>query len=507
MARALAILQSFIGMDDGRGDALAAEITNINPGAGAGHTDQVIKNISKVKDALDAMYIRGRGAMSHEEVLAKYNAAQENVMTMTPDELVRLFSPPNPLFNNVRDAAGLTAFVDGLEANSANAREVAAKLAIVKSINNHLQTAMPEIIFSTCDRNGDTDITQFDLTYGPATVVGAAGITTKFHVYGRDATTLGVTDGAIYTVSKSFVNKTGQFEQTPLNCLRLEHLSLLPNTSLAAPESTGAALPFIGVNGFKNTCVCLAFSTPTNTQPVFACPIDTKYVKLPPGVEIYIRYPDRAVIYVTGGGRVGTVEFPQGTKIKLRVSDNSTFLTRNYYNTFMGKKFRELSGCNVLNNTGMDPDVAGAGTCVTKNVAGTTYGCIHRAAVAANLPLTLPLAGINANGAFTPLNNGTILYPIGIGIMNRGNDTHKAALKALARVFMWEFVNEQYQTKDAAYEPIYGGGKKNISNKKYRNVNKRQRRSKSKSKSMSMLKSAKRTFYRTNKRNKTSKKY
>jgi hypothetical protein len=53
--------------------------------------------------------------------------------------------------------------------------------------------------------------------------------------------------------------------------------------------------------------------------------------------------------------------------------------------------------------------------------------------------------------------------------------------------------------------PISGGyTKKNIT-KKTRNMNKRQRRSKSKS--MSMLKSAKRTFYRTNKRNKTSRQY
>ena len=505
MATALAILNDFRALDDGGGNALVAVIDAIN-GAPA---NQLIRNISVVKDALDRMYVRGRGAMSHEEVLAKYNAAQGNVMTMTPDELVRLFSPPNPLFNNVRDDAGLTAFVTGLEADSGNAGEVIAKRAIVKSINDHLQTAMPEIIFSTCDRDGDTDdaITQFDLTYGPATVVlGSPGITTKFHVYGKDATTLGVTDGAIHTVSKGWkFNQTGQFEQTPPNCLRLEHLTLLPDTRLASPASTGAAIPFLGVNGFKNTCVCLAFSTPTNTQPVFACPIDTKYVKLPPGVQIYIRYPDRAVIYVTDGGRVGTVDFPPGTKIKLRVSNNATFLRRNYYNTFMGQKFRGLSGCNVLNNPGMLPNVALANTCARKNVAGTTYGCIARAAIVSAPPLTLPLAAVNANAAFIQLNNGNTLYQIGIGIMNPGNDTHKAALKALARVFMWEFVNEQYVTTDA-YEPIYGGGKKNITNKKYRNVNKRQRRSKSKSKSMSMFKSAKRV-YRMNKRNKTSKKY
>jgi hypothetical protein len=52
------------------------------------------------------------------------------------------------------------------------------------------------------------------------------------------------------------------------------------------------------------------------------------------------------------------------------------------------------------------------------------------------------------------------------------------------------------------------GGYKNIKNK-YRNMTKKQRhsKSKSKSKSMSMFKSAKRAFYRTNKRNKTSRKY
>jgi len=52
----------------------------------------------------------------------------------------------------------------------------------------------------------------------------------------------------------------------------------------------------------------------------------------------------------------------------------------------------------------------------------------------------------------------------------------------------------------------YGSIKKNIKNKT-RNMNKRQRQRRSKSKSMSMLKSAKRAFYRTNKRNKTSRHY
>ena len=56
--------------------------------------------------------------------------------------------------------------------------------------------------------------------------------------------------------------------------------------------------------------------------------------------------------------------------------------------------------------------------------------------------------------------------------------------------------------------PRISGGyiKKNIT-KKNRNMNKRQRQRRSKSKSMSMLKSAKRAFYRTNKRNKTSRQY
>lgn len=56
--------------------------------------------------------------------------------------------------------------------------------------------------------------------------------------------------------------------------------------------------------------------------------------------------------------------------------------------------------------------------------------------------------------------------------------------------------------------PITGGYiKKNITSRKNRNMNKRQRQRRSKSKSMSMLKSAKRTFYRMNKRNKTSRQY
>jgi hypothetical protein len=65
-------------------------------------------------------------------------------------------------------------------------------------------------------------------------------------------------------------------------------------------------------------------------------------------------------------------------------------------------------------------------------------------------------------------------------------------------------------TNELRRRGLAGGYKKNIKNK-YRNMTKKQRhsksKSKSKSKSMSMFKSAKRAFYRTNKRNKTSRKY
>ena len=80
------------------------------------------------------------------------------------------------------------------------------------------------------------------------------------------------------------------------------------------------------------------------------------------------------------------------------------------------------------------------------------------------------------------------------------------ALRMCARIAFWRYRAMKPQS--------FGGSNKmmitNISNKT-RNMTKRQRRSKSKSKSksksMSMFKSAKRTFYKMNKRSKTSRRH
>lgn len=485
-------LTNFLALDDGGGDRLVTAIDGINATA-----DQVIKNISKVKHALDRMYIRGRGAMSYEEVLAKYNAAGNTTDTMTLPELVRLFSPSDPVFNSIDDARGITAFKAALDVDP---RAVNAALDrarnIVRSTNDHLQTAMPEIIFSECNVNGAGTVTPgYTLTYGPATVTTAPAGDVTFKVYGLDARNLGLNDGDEKKVKKTpGINPTGQFEQTPLNCLRLEHLTLLEGSKLARPEQTSKAFVIAGANSFRNTCVCFAFSHPDGSTK-FECPVDTKFVTLPTGCKIFIRYPDRAVIYTSNSNTRGSVEPPLGFKFKIRISNPAIFKHRNAFNTYMGQQFRILTGCNVLNNPTMNPPIAANNDCVGINVAGKTYGFRHSASINGNNPLAI-------------INHGPTV-PITIDVVTgvSPDDTAtKFALRTLARIYSWEYMNLQSQAGTDLFQQHFGG-KKNITNKKYRNVNKRQRRSKSKSKSMSMLKSAKRTFYRTNKRNKTSKKY
>ena len=496
-AAALTALQGFIGLDDRQGNRFAREINRITVGNDPGETEQVIKNISKVKDALDAMYVRGRGAMSYEEVLAKYNEAG-NTDTMTLPELVRLFSPSDPVFNSIDNDAGITAFKDALDVDpGGNPADLARAKNIVRSTNDHLQTAMPEIIFSECNVNGAGTVIVGPvntLTYGPATVTTTPGDVT-FKVYGLDALNLGLNDGGEKKVKKTIgYNPTGQFDQTPLNCLRLEHLTLLEGSTLARSEQASKAFVIAGANSFKNTCVCFAFSHPDGSTK-FECPVDKKFVTLPTGCKIFIRYPDRAVIYTSNSNTRGSVEPPLGFKFKVRISKPAIFNQKNAFNTHMGQQFRRLTGCNVLNNPTTLPRVTVIDDCVGINVAGKTYGFLAAA------------AGINGGTALAMINNGPI-EPITIDVMTGVSPevaATKFALRTLARIYSWEYMNLQSVHIDL-FHPHFGG-KKNITNKKYRNVNKRQRRSKSKSKSMSMLKSAKRTFYRTNKRNKTSKKY
>lgn len=494
VAAALNILQGLKGMNDLEGTAFANEINNIAQGHNVGETDIVISNISKVKDALDAMYIRGRGAMSHEEVLAKYNAAG-NTDTMNLNELVRLFSPSDPVFNSIGDAVGITAFKAALNADPAgDPRALLRARTIVRSINEHLQTAMPEIIFSECNVDGAGAVIPGDtLTYGPATVTTAPGDVT-FKVYGLDAINLGLNDGGEKKVKKFMgINPTGQFDQTPLNCLRLEHLTLLAGSKLARSEQAGMAFVIAGPTSFKNTCVCFGFSHPDGSTK-FECPVDTKFVTLPTGCKIFIRYPDRAVIYTSNSNTSGSVDPPPNFKFKIRISKPDVFKQRNAFNTYMGQQFRILTGCNVLNNPTNVPRIINAGDCVGVNVAGKTYGF-------------LASASINGTTALVVINGGpTVAITVDVMTGVSPDDTAtKLALRTLARIYSWEYMNAQSISGTNLFQQHFGG-KKNITNKKYRNVNKRQRRSKSKSKSMSMFKSAKRV-YRMNKRNKTSKKY
>ena len=490
---ALAALNNFLGLNNGGGDQLVTSINGIGPGAPA---DQLIRNISVVKAALDAMYVRGRGAMSYEEVFAKYTAAG-NTDTMTLPELVRLFSPSDSVFNSIDDAVGIIAFQGVLNVDPAgNAVALARARNIVRSTNEHLQTAMPEIIFSECNVDGAGAVilgVVNTLTYGPATVTTAPGDVT-FKVYGLDARNLGLNDAGEKKVKKTYgLNPTGQFDQTPLNCLRLEHLTLLEGSKLARSEQASKAFVIAGPNSFKNTCVCFAFSHPDGSTK-FECPVDTKFVTLPTGYKIFIRYPDRAVIYTSNSNTSGSVDPPPGFKFKVRISKPDIFRQRNAFNTYIGQQFRRLTGCNVLNNPAMNPPIAGAGNCVGINVAGKTYGFSAS-------------ASINGNTALALINNGPIV-PITINVMmgvSPDDTATKLALRTLARIYSWEYMNAQSLAGADLFQQHFGG-KKNITNKKYRNVNKRQRRSKSKSKSMSMFKSAKRV-YRMNKRNKTSKKY
>ena len=173
-------------------------------------------------------------------------------------------------------------------------------------------------------------------------------------------------------------------------------------------------------------------------------------------------------------------QIPNSIVMKLPSSGRfNNDICNNVIGNFVGSMISNANPMTVVNITSNDNTV---------NIIPAVFPSVRMIGLAAR-PNPFYISDIN-------------IYDLAIAQVNQPDNL--MALRMCARIAFWRYRVLKQQS--------FGGSNKmmitNMSNKT-RNMNKRQRRSKSKSKSksMSMFKSAKRAFYRTNKRNRTSKKY
>ena len=438
-------------------DTLIAAINN--PG-----NNNIGPNVNKIRQIMPALLARERlvateGTMTHAEAKVRFD---QNLYKSHYTVLERYFSPIDPVFDNIGTLAGLNAFQQVVEVDNDRARQ------IVEDCMDHIQTFIYPLIFSNYLRqpSGGAAIQPFDATYGPATSsMPHTAATTKYIATPLVPRGFGVMNVAVDNV---------EMWQYPPNCL---YQSQIPMKDGYAEGETFAV-------GFKtgdilaNNCMVKTFVKHGQLAPVKEYPYDDTYLKGAGKYDIYIRRSDSMAIFVEKASGKAVREMPSNIYIKRPTigryaSDQCNYAIANYVGSMLQAPLTVVQ--IQPNNTTVEVKAASA--------AG--YGVLN-------------VAAINHNIAALDLQT--------IPVANMGAENVLMALRMCARMAFWRY---------RAVKPSSKGGSNkmmitNMSNKT-RNMNKRQRRSKSKSKSksksMSMFKSAKRAFYRTNKRNKTSKKY
>ncbi len=432
---------------------------------------------------------------TYEEVIAKYNATK--FAGLTPNELVRLFSPPESLYDfdlttqEGYDAwfAGLTsvptrAYNLSLDSQAPDVRRANANAActvaqqgiaqqvanrkiadIINNTSGYLQTAIPKISFYNII-NGAAPPT---LTYG---VCGAH----EAPAAGDTCSRLGF-DLANFNAIKSRLSSVRTFNdrgtatskgwQTVLNVMTLEDIKPFLKPGWRMHGAPGHAFD---TTDHKTNFVVYKWLPPggaTATQA--SCPIEIKsksniILGDSGSFNIFVRYPDMALVYVNSTLNAGQINPPPPAGIYIDDSNKAAILTRNRY-------FRD----------NFNPLIAAPAAPIFAITGGNQ-----------TLPMGAAAAGIS------PAINYQYNAPLDTG--NCFTDGFQGKIKLAVRALFY-----QYIITTGLPDSFNVGGALNRRRTKNKRMNQRQRRSKSKSKSMSMFKSAKRTFYRMNKRNKTLK--
>lgn len=455
-------------LDEAGGAELQGLIADIQDSA----TNQNIgTNLPLIEAIQPAILARGRAVAV--ESSATYREAAEifgrEGYRAKHTVLERLFSPRDPAFDNLHSLPGLDFFQAQLALHG-DAAQIQRSTQILENCMSHLQTFVYPLKFSIYSSTpiapGRPNV--LPITYGPATsskpdpvlAVGVAKYT--------------ATPEASYTFGATAVDNKDMW-QFPPNCLYQSQIKMLEGYS----EGTTFAIGFPTGDIMSENCIVKTFVLAGSTRPTRNYPFDTSNIKVPSGYNIYIRRSDSMAIFVDANGKA-VREIPKSVVMKLPTTN----------------RFENDTCNNVIGNY-VGSMMAAPMTVVNITSDANTVNII---------PAVFPTRAVGVPGGLP----GQV-YISDVDIRQEQfaqiyQPDNLMALRMCARIAFWRY---------RAMKPSSKGGSNkmmitNMSNKT-RNMTKRQRRSKSKSKSksksMSMFKSAKRAFYKTNKRNKTSRRY
>ena len=436
-------------------------------------------NLPEIQKIMPDILARGRavagaGSLSYAEAEQQYKEPKNK---NNPIVVERYLSPQDAAFDDINSIAGLNAFT-AIVCNAAAKADGALVRAnqIKEQCMSHLQTFIYPLKISYYTAVGAGAFAS-TLTYGPATSSVPTNPATKYSA----------------TPTPSMVRTTGinykSMFQYPPNCLYQSQLKMKDGYT----EGTTYALAFaMGGAGSDITGNCLIKTFLKNglIAPQKEFPFDTDNFGVTDTFStfsglymIYIRRSDSMVIFVDkASGNPPKRAFktiPSNIVIKLR-------------NT--GRRAADVCNNTIGNYIGSMCAVPPMKVVTIQDDEENKVAVVD--AVYPLKTLSLPIQP----GTYFVGDNDVRTINIGNPLTPEDFDT----LRFLARVAFWRY---------RVLKPSYGGSNRMMitngknGRTKNRNMNKRQRRSKSKSKSMSMFKSAKRAFYRTNKRNKTSRHY
>ena len=422
--------------------------------------------------------VAGAGSLSYAEAEQQYKEPKNK---NNPIVVERYLSPQDPAFDDINSIAGLTAFTD-IVCDTAGAKADGALVRanqIKEQCMSHLQTFIYPLKFSyyTATTAGAGAFAP-TLTYGPATSSVSTNPGTKYSA----------------TPTPSMVRTTGinykSMYQYPPNCLYQSQLKMKDGYT----EVTTYTLDFemvVAGSDITGNCLIKTFVKNGVIAPQKEFPFDAdnfgvtdSFSTFSGSYTIYIRRSDSMVIFVDkASGNPPKRAFktiPPNIVIKLR---NTGRRAADECNNTIGNYIGSMCAVPPMKVVTIQDD--------EENKV---------AVLDAVYPLrTLSLPAFPANYFVGDYDVRTI------NIANPLTAEDFATLRFLARVAFWRYRVLKPASYGGSNRMMITNGKNGRT--KNRNMNKRQRRSKSKSKSMSMFKSAKRTFYRTNKRNKTSRQY
>lgn len=428
-------------------------------------------NLPLIEAIQPALLVRGRAiavesSMTYRE--AQEIFSREGYKAKHP-VLERLFSPRDPAFDNIHSTDGLNAFCTRLALHGTPA-EIQISTQILENCMSHLQTFVYPLRFTNYTAIGGRALAT-PITYGPATsskpdVAAIAAGVVKYTARPE----------ASYYKGLTAVDNMDMW-QFPPNCLYQSQIKMREGYS----EGTTFAVGFVTGDMMSENCIIKTFTKAGNITPLKDYPYDTSNLEnMPSGYKIYIRRSDSMAIFVDANGKA-VREIPTSIVMKLPTTNRfNNNICNNVIGNYVGSMM--VAPMSVVNITSDDNTV---------DIISAVYPAARVLGVAAALPAALYISDIDIRGQ----------------LLNQINQPDNLmALRMCARIAFWRYRAMKPQSKGGSNNMMIT----NISNKT-RNMTKRQRRSKSKSKSksksMSMLKSAKRTFYRTNKRNKTSRRY